>query len=102
MSFKANKVSKPARSLHISNDTVHSEFMKKETTLESVNTALLHLLNPENVLCKWSNQSKPRRMKCGQLAVAKATLAGSSMQLIMAREWSWRISLGRKLLLSWA
>jgi IS1 family transposase len=38
-----------ARSLHISTDTVLSELKKKEPSLESVNTALLRMLNPDEV-----------------------------------------------------
>ena len=49
MSLNASGVRDTARSLHISTDTVLSELKKKEPALESVNTALLHLLNPEEV-----------------------------------------------------
>jgi hypothetical protein len=38
-----------ARSLHISTDTVLSELKKKEPALESVNTGLLRMLNPDEV-----------------------------------------------------
>jgi hypothetical protein len=38
-----------ARTLHISTDTVLRELKKKEPALESVNTALLSTLNPDDV-----------------------------------------------------
>jgi IS1 family transposase/transposase-like protein len=49
MSLNASGVRDTARSLHISTDTVLSELKKKEPALESVNTALLRMLNPEEV-----------------------------------------------------
>ena len=49
MSLNASGVRDTARSLHISPTTVLSELKKKEGVLESVNTALLRTLNPENV-----------------------------------------------------
>jgi insertion element IS1 protein InsB len=49
MSLNASGVRDTARSLHISTDTVLSELKKKEPALESVNTALLLTLNPEEV-----------------------------------------------------
>jgi IS1 family transposase/transposase-like protein len=49
MSLNASGVRDTARSLHISTDTVLSELKKKEPALESVNTALLRTLNPEEV-----------------------------------------------------
>ena len=38
-----------ARVLRISTDTVLSELRKKEAALESVNTALLHTLKPDEI-----------------------------------------------------
>src|SRR5215510_9265945 len=49
MSLNASGVRDTARSLHISPTTVLSELRKKETALESVNTALLRTLNPAEV-----------------------------------------------------
>ena len=49
MSLNASGVRDTARSLHISTNTVLSELKKKEPSLESVNTALLSTLNPEEV-----------------------------------------------------
>jgi IS1 family transposase len=49
MSLNASGVRDTARSLHISTDTVLSELKKKEPALESVNTALLRTLNPDEV-----------------------------------------------------
>src|SRR5688500_10960139 len=49
MSLNASRVRDTARSLHISTDTVLSELKKKEPALESVNTALLNTLNPDEV-----------------------------------------------------
>jgi transposase-like protein len=49
MSLNARGVRDTVRSLHISTDTVLSEPKKKEPALESVNTALLRTLNPEEV-----------------------------------------------------
>ncbi len=49
MSLNASGVRDTARSLHISTDTVLSELKKKGPALESVNTALLHTLNPDEV-----------------------------------------------------
>ena len=49
MSLNASGVRDTARSLHISTDTVLSELKKKEPALESVNTGLLHTLNPDEV-----------------------------------------------------
>jgi IS1 family transposase/transposase-like protein len=49
MSLNASGVRDTARSLHISMNTVLSELKKKEPSLESVNTALLNTLNPDEV-----------------------------------------------------
>jgi insertion element IS1 protein InsB len=49
MSLNASGVRDTARSLHISTNTVLSELKKKESALESVNTALLNTLNPNEV-----------------------------------------------------
>ena len=49
MSLNASGVRDTARSLHISPNTVLSELKKKEPVLESVNTALLRTLNPDEV-----------------------------------------------------
>jgi insertion element IS1 protein InsB len=49
MSLNASGVRDKARVLHISIGTVLHELRKKETTLESVNTALLRTLNPHEV-----------------------------------------------------
>jgi len=49
MSLNASGVRDTARSLHISTNTVLSELKKKEPALESVNTALLNTLNPDEV-----------------------------------------------------
>jgi len=49
MSLNASGVRDTARSLHISTNTVLSELKKKESALESVNTALLNTLNPMEV-----------------------------------------------------
>src|SRR5919106_2442498 len=49
MSLNASGIRDTARSLHISTDTVLSELKKKESALESVNTALLNTLNPNEV-----------------------------------------------------
>src|SRR4029450_8939008 len=47
MSLNASRVRDTARSLHICPNTVLRELKKKEAALESVNTALLRTLNPE-------------------------------------------------------
>ena len=49
MSLNASGVRDTARSLHISTNTVLSELKKQEPALESVNTALLRTLNPDEV-----------------------------------------------------
>ena len=49
MSLNASGIRDTARSLHISTDTVLSELKKTEPSLESVNTALLRTLNPDEV-----------------------------------------------------
>ena len=49
MSLNASGVRDTARSLHISTDAVLSKLKKKKTLLESVNTALLCTLNPDQV-----------------------------------------------------
>jgi len=49
MSLNASGVRDTARSLHICPNTVLRELKKKETALESVNTALLRTLNPAEV-----------------------------------------------------
>jgi len=49
MSLNASGVRDTARSLHISTNTVLSELKKKEPALESVNTALLRTLNPDEL-----------------------------------------------------
>src|SRR5207249_5407120 len=49
MSRNASGVRDTARSLHICPNTVLRELKKKEAALESVNTALLHTLNPSEV-----------------------------------------------------
>ena len=49
MSLNASGVRDTARVLRISTDTVLSELKKKEAALESVNTALLRTLNPNDI-----------------------------------------------------
>ena len=49
MSLNASGVRDTARVLRISTDTVLSELKKKEAALESVNTALLRTLHPDEV-----------------------------------------------------
>ena len=49
MSLNASGIRDTARVLRISTDTVLSELKKKEAILESVNTALLRTLNPEQI-----------------------------------------------------
>jgi IS1 family transposase len=49
MSLNASGVRDTARVLRISTDTVLSELKKKEAALESVNTALLRILHPDEV-----------------------------------------------------
>ena len=49
MSLNASGIRDTARVLRISTDTVLSELKKKEGVLESVNTALLQTLNPEQI-----------------------------------------------------
>ena len=49
MSLNASGVRDTARSLHICPNTVLRELKKKEAALESVNTALLRMLNPAEV-----------------------------------------------------
>ena len=49
MSLNASGVRDTARSLHICPNTVLRELKKKATALESVNTALLRTLNPDEV-----------------------------------------------------
>src|SRR5262245_66509083 len=49
LSLNASGIRDTARVLRISTDTVLSELKKKEAVLESVNTALLRTLNPEQV-----------------------------------------------------
>jgi hypothetical protein len=48
-SLHASGVRDTARVLRISPDTVLNELKKKETALESVNTALLRTLNPDDI-----------------------------------------------------
>ena len=50
MSLNASGVRDTARVLHISTDTVLNELRKKEAELESVNTALLRTLNPDDIV----------------------------------------------------
>ena len=49
MSLNASGIRDTARVLRISTDTVLSELKKKEAALESVNTALLRTINPEDM-----------------------------------------------------
>jgi hypothetical protein len=50
MSLNASGVRDTARVLHISTDTVPNELKKNEAALESVNTVLLHTLNPDDMV----------------------------------------------------
>src|SRR5439155_5892706 len=50
MSLNASGIRDTARVLRLSTDTVLSELKKKEVVLESVNTALLRTLTPEQVV----------------------------------------------------
>ncbi len=50
MSLNASGVRDTARVLHISTDTVLREIRKKEAVLESVNTALLRTVDPDEIL----------------------------------------------------
>jgi transposase-like protein len=49
MSLNASGVRDTARVLHISTDTVLTELRKKEAALESVNTAFLRTLTPDDI-----------------------------------------------------
>jgi insertion element IS1 protein InsB len=49
MSLNASGIRETARVLRISTDTVRSALRKKETARESVNTALLRTLNPDDI-----------------------------------------------------
>src|SRR5918911_403796 len=49
MSLNASGIRDTARVLRISTDTVLSELRKKEAVLESVNTALLRTINPDDI-----------------------------------------------------
>ena len=49
LSLNASGMSDTSRVLEISTDTMLSELKKKEVVLESVNTALLRTLNPEQM-----------------------------------------------------
>lgn len=49
MSLNAGGIRDTARVLRISTDTVRSELKKKETALESVNTAFLRTMNPDDI-----------------------------------------------------
>lgn len=49
MSLNASGIRDTARVLRISTDTVFSELKKKETALESVNTAFLRTINPDDI-----------------------------------------------------
>src|SRR5918911_885769 len=49
MSLNASGVRDTARVLRISTDTVLNELKKKEAALASVNTALLHTINPDDM-----------------------------------------------------
>ena len=95
MSLNASGVRDTARVLRISTDTVLRELKKKEAALESVNTALLRTLNPDEIAVAIERAgAKPRWMRCGRLSGTKATHAGSGMRSITTRERSWRMSLG--------
>jgi len=50
MSLNASGVRDTARVLHISTDTVLNELRKKEAALESVNTAVLRTLTPDDIV----------------------------------------------------
>ena len=50
MSLNASGVRDTARVLHISTDTVLNELRKKEVALESVTTAVLRTLTPEDIV----------------------------------------------------
>src|SRR5215471_4897027 len=50
MSLNASGVCDTARVLHISTDTVLNELRKQEAALESVNTAVLRTLNPDDIV----------------------------------------------------
>jgi len=50
MSLNASGVRDTARVLHISPDTVLRELRQKEAALESVNTALLRTMDPDEIL----------------------------------------------------
>ena len=49
LSLNASGIRDTARVLHISPDTVLNELRKKEVALQSVNTALLRILNPDDI-----------------------------------------------------
>src|ERR1043166_6025195 len=49
MSLNASGVRDTARGLRISTDTVLKKLKKKEAALESVNPALLHTINPDDI-----------------------------------------------------
>jgi transposase-like protein len=82
MSLNASGVRDTARSLRISTNTVLSALKKKAPVLESVNTALLRTLNPEEVTVGLER------------AGAKKSLGGCGMRLITTVARSWRTSLG--------
>jgi transposase-like protein len=65
MSLNASGVRDRARSLHIRTDTVRRELKKKEPVLESVNTALLCTLNPNEVTVDMERAGEAERDAMG-------------------------------------
>ena len=61
MSLNASGVRDTARSLHISPNTVLRALKKKEARLESVNTALLRTLDPDEVALDIERAGEARR-----------------------------------------
>jgi hypothetical protein len=61
MSLNASGVHDTARALHICPHTVLRELKKKETTLETVNTALLRTLHPAEVAWDFERAGEGKR-----------------------------------------
>ena len=71
MSLNASGIRDTARVLRISTDTVLSELKKKEAALESVNSALLRTINPEEMTVAIERAGEAERDELGSFVGKK-------------------------------
>jgi hypothetical protein len=94
MRLNANRRCDTARVLRISTDTVLRELKKKETALESVNSAWLRTVNPDEMIVNVEQAGAAELDEMWSFVGKKATSTGCGMPLLIRGTQSWCMSLG--------